>query len=146
MILDTVDIGAPWKVLPPGVHDATLSEIKTRFATTPYRKALYDGFFIGCAALKAAGCSIVYLDGSYVTDKSAPRDFDACWDPIGVDPAKLDPVLLDLSPERIRQKRKYGGEFFPSSILADGTRTFVDFFRIDKHTGKEKGIIRIRLQ
>jgi hypothetical protein len=86
------------------------------------------------------------LDGSYITDKDVPGDFDACWDPIGVNPAGLDPVLLDFSHRRFSQKKKYGGEFFPSSAKADGTRTFEEFFRIDKYTGKAKGIIRIRLQ
>ena len=96
--------------------------------------------------MKSAGCVVVYLDGSYVTEKRAPGDFDVCWDPEGVDPAKLDPVLLDFDDRRRNQKRKYGGEFFPSSAKADGSRTFVDFFRTDRDTGKEKGIIRIRLQ
>ena len=40
---------------------------------------------------------------------------------------------------------KYGGEFFPSRLLADGSRTFVEFFQTDKETGKRKGIIRIQL-
>ena len=96
--------------------------------------------------MKKAGCSIVYLDGSYITSKPSPLDFDVCWDPIGVDPTKLDPVLLDFSNKRNNQKLKYGGEFFPSSSKADGSHTFVDFFRMDKESGKEKGIIRIQLQ
>jgi hypothetical protein len=141
-----VDIGAPWKVLPPGIHDATLSDIEHRFATNERRKALYRGFLLGCEALKSAGCTVVYLDGSYVTDKPVPGDFDACWDPKGVDPIKLDPILLDFDDRRRNQKLKYGGEFFPSSAKADGSQIFVDFFRTDRDTEKGKGVIRIQLQ
>jgi hypothetical protein len=146
MIPDLIDIGAPWKVLPPGVHDATLADVKLHFATNEKRRNLYDGLLRGCKTLKSAGCTVIYLDGSYVTDKPVPGDFDICWDPVGVDPFKLDPVLLDFDNLRRNQKLKYRGEFFPSSAKADGTHIFVDFFRTDRDTGKEKGVIRIRLQ
>ena len=95
--------------------------------------------------MKIAGCKTVFLDGSFVTDKLYPGDFDACWDPAGIDTNKLDPVLLDFSNRRKRQKQKYYGEFFPSSFLADGSRTFVEYFQMDKDTGGAKGIIRIQL-
>jgi len=141
-----IDIDSPWDVVPPGIHDASLKEVETRFATNPLRQALFDGLVRGCNALRAAGCSTVYLDGSYITMKESPGDFDACWDPAGVDTAKLDPVLLDFQAKRAQQKKKFGGEFFPSSNLADGSNTFIDFFQLDRFTGKKKGIIRIRLQ
>jgi hypothetical protein len=145
MIPKSIDIDGGWNVLPPGIHDATLLEIEKRFATNKIRKALYDGFKRGLQALKSAGCKVVFLDGSFVSDKVFPGDFDTCWDPTGVDVKKLDPVFLDFSDNRKRQKVKYGGEFFPSSAKADGSRTFVTFFQMDKDTGKEKGIIRVRL-
>jgi hypothetical protein len=145
MIPDAVDIGAPWKVLPPGLHDATLDEIDQRFATNGTRTRLVEGLRAGCEALKLAGCRLVFLDGSFVTDKPLPDDFDACWYEIGVDATKLDPVLLDFANGRRNQKAKYGGEFFPSAARADAHMTFVEYFRHDKHTGKEKGLIRIRL-
>lgn len=88
----------------------------------------------------------MFLDGSYVTEKKIPGDFDACWEPSDVDHRTLDSVLLDFSHNRRQQKLKYGGEFFPSSVKVDGTRTFVEFFQVDRHTGKPKGIIRIRLR
>lgn len=145
MIPDFEDIGAAWEVLKPGIYDATLGEIKDRFTANEKRRVLYEGLLKGCDALKSAGCSIVYLDGSFITAKPLPNDFDACWDPSGVDPVKIDPVLLDFNDRRKKQKQKFGGEFFPSSAKADGFRTFVDYFRNDKDTGKEKGIIRILL-
>lgn len=56
---------------------------------------------------------------------------------------KLDLVFLDFSAGRANQKSRFGGEFFPSSALADGRRNFVEYFETDKHTGAKKGIIRI---
>ena len=146
MIPASVDIGASWRVLPPGLHEATLDELEQRFATNDRRKSLHDGLRRGCGALQAAGCAVVYLDGSYVTDKPIPGDFDACWDPTGADLASLDPVLLDFDDGRRNQKLKYGGEFFPSCATADGALTFVEYFSIDKETGLEKGLILVRLR
>ena len=145
MIPSTVDIGASWPVLPPGVHKATLDEVKAAFAGDAHRERLFDGLVRGCDALRLAGCTALFLDGSYVTDKPDPGDFDACWDPHGVDASTLDPVLLDFDDARKNQKQKYGGEFFPSPALADGTRTFVEFFQVEKETGMQKGVILIRL-
>ena len=145
MIPESINIGGVWNVLPPGVHDASLREVEQRFAANEIREALYDGFNRGVRALESAGCRTIFLDGSYVTDKPRPGDFDACWEPAGVDHSRLDPVLLDFSHGRRRQKMKYGGEFFPSSAGADGSRTFVEYFQTDKDTGKAKGIVRIRL-
>jgi hypothetical protein len=145
MVPDFVDIGGPWMVLPPGVHDATLEEIEVRFATSDHRKRIFAGFRNGLTALRKAGCRKIYLDGSFVTEKPVPGDFDACWDPIGVDDAKLDSVFLDFSDGRKNQKKRFYGEFFPASVLADGTHIFLDFFQTDRHTGKVKGIICINL-
>lgn len=145
MIPESVSIGSSWNVLPPGLYDATLEEVKKRFATNDKRIILYSGLLKACKSLKIAGCKVIYLDGSYITDKPNPGDFDICWDPICVDPKKLDPVFLDFSDLRKNQKLKFGGEFFPSSAKADGTNTFMSFFQIDKETGFGKGIIRIHL-
>jgi len=70
-------------------------------------------------SLRAAGCQRAYIDGSFVTDKDDPEDFDACWEVAGVDPARLDPELLDFSKRRAAQKAKYRGELFPADSGAD---------------------------
>ncbi len=63
-----------------------------------------------------------------------------------MDPAALDPVLLDFSNRRTAQKAKFGGELFIANGAATqaGTR-FVDFFQQDKTTGEAKGILSIDL-
>ncbi|MCK4541569.1 MAG: hypothetical protein KAU17_04955 [Spirochaetales bacterium] len=145
MIPGYIDVGGVWNVLPPGIHEVTLKEVEDRYITNSQRAILFDGFKRGLENLKNAGCKTIYLDGSFTTDKVIPGDFDACWDPVGVDVNKIDPVLLDFSDMRNTQKMKYGGEFFPSSVKADSSRTFLEYFQNDKYTGKRKGIICIRL-
>ncbi len=136
--------GSPWTVLPRGVHSASLTDLASAFATNAWRRELFEGLVFACGKLRLAGCSTIYLDGSYVTGKPKPGDFDACWDPSGVDPAKLDPVFLQFSNGRAAQKAAFKGEFFPSSMLcADVGQAFVDFFQKDRFTGKQKGIISI---
>jgi hypothetical protein len=144
MIPDFVDTGGPWGVLPPGIHDATLDEIGIRFATSDRREMLFSGFTDGVVALRKAGCRTILLDGSFVTEKPFPGDFDACWYPMGVSDATLDPIFLDFADGRKKQKARFRGEFFPATALADGTHFFPDFFQIDRHTGKAKGIIRLQ--
>ena len=136
---------APWPVLPPGIHDATIPEVALAFATTPHRQWLFEGFLRVVEALQAAGCDVVYLDGSFTTGKPHPDDYDGCWDHTGMDLALLDPVLLDFEHKRAAQKRKFLGEMFPA-LLANGPGgTFLDFFQIEKFSGRPKGIIRIFL-
>jgi len=81
-----------------------------------------------CAGLE---CRLVYLDGSFVTTKTHPGDFDACWDIQGVDQEALDPVFWDFSRGRAAQKRRFGGEFFPAQLPEGATgRAFAEFFQV----------------
>ncbi len=104
------------------------------------------GVRVAIENLKSAGCLTAYVDGSFVTAKEVPNDFDACWEEVGVDPLALDPVLLTFDPGRTTQKAKYLGELFPASIIAseDGF-SFLGFFQTDKDTGGPKGIVAIDL-
>jgi hypothetical protein len=97
--------------------------------------------------LRAAGCRRVYIDGSFVTAKEVPGDFDACWEMVGVDADLLDPVLLIFADRRAAQKARFGGELFPAEWGADphGTR-FLDYFQQDKLTGERKGIVALDLE
>lgn len=136
----------PWATLPPGIHPASLAEVSASFGTNAWRRELFEGLVAGLASLKEAGCLTAYLDGSYVTGKPKPGDFDACWDPQGVDGARLNPVFLRFDNGRAAQKAAFKGEFFPSSMIcADIGSSFLDFFQIDRFTGRPKGIVSILL-
>jgi hypothetical protein len=132
--------------LPPGVHFATWREIEDRLGFNPRRQRLMAGFQRACEELRRAGWRLVYLDGSFVTRKEHPGDFDACWDVQGVDDDKLDPVFWDFSRGRAAQKQRFLGEFFPAELPEGATgRAFVDFFQVNMLTGEPKGIVAIRL-
>lgn len=130
--------GAPWDVLPPGVHPATLAEVHQTFATNVRRRLLYDGLLLAANALHAAGCGNLYLDGSFVTAKNTPNDYDACWDTTGVDRAKLDPVFLNFTNKRQAMKDKFGGEFFPKTMPNTATQSMFQFFQVERFTGQCK--------
>lgn len=129
--------------LPPGYHKAGWGEFVQRFGRTRHRLDLIAGMTGAINNLRRAGCRTVYIDGSFVTDKLHPRDYDGCWDETGVDMHLLDPVLLDFNYERTAQKLKYMGEFFPAHYPArpDGM-PYKDFFQIDR-MGVPKGIVEI---
>ena len=137
---------ALWPVLPPGIHMATLEEIKNRFATNSHRQRLYLGFSKGIYMLKQAGCKQVFLDGSYVTGKPKPNDYDVCWNTSGINEDKIDTVFWNFDNGRKAQKTKYLGEYFPAYITEGETgKTFLDFFQMERNSGKTKGIIEILL-
>lgn len=133
--------------LPEGVHHATWDEIVDRFGTNERRRELLEGLRRALDSLQTAGCRRAYLDGSFVTTKDEPGDFDACWEAAGVNPDQLDPVLLTFANRRAAQKTRFGGELFPADWEADphGTR-FVDYFQQDNVTGERKGIVALDLE
>ena len=125
----------------------TLAEIEERFCANDHRKKLFEGLCAVIENLRQAGCRVAYVDGSFVTGKPLPSDFDGCWDPVGVLAARLDPVLLDFENGRAAQKKKYGGEMFicTSPAVPSGNIRFLEFFQKEKHTGEAKGLIGLRL-
>lgn len=136
--------GALWPLLPPGIHLATLQEVYVRYATNQRREDLFNGLKLGLDHLFSLGCPKAYLDGSYVTGKPFPNDYEVVWDASSFDPTGLDPVFLDFSDERKVQKQKYLGEYFPS-IYKEGVsgKPFLEFFQTDKDSSRQKGILQI---
>mgnify|MGYP001582752264 FL=1 len=134
-------------LLPAGVHNATWKEMIARFGTTPRRRRLLSGLKRALNSLRAAGCLRVYIDGSFVTAKRNPGDFDACWDLDGVHPELLDPVLLTFDSGRATQKAKYYGELFPAQ-MSEGVSglTYLEFFQLNRETGDPKGIVAVDLR
>lgn len=131
--------GSVWSALPRGIHWATLDEVKRAFVTNEHRKWLFEDFIKVADHLAQAGCKRLYLDGSFVTGKPRPGDYDLCWDADGVRIESLDPVLL--KPKSAIRK-KYLGDIV-TLIHPDGG-TFLEFFQTDRE-GNPKGIVGIRL-
>jgi hypothetical protein len=132
--------------LPPEIHDASWDEFCERYATTPHRQALVDGLRLLIEHLKIVGCLAVYVDGSFVTAKERPNDYDACWNTERVKIERVDPVLLSFSEEgKAKMQKKYRGDIRPQDCSpVESEATYLQFFRIDRN-GNPKGIVRLKL-
>lgn len=135
--------------LPAGIHITDWAIFSAVFGITAHRAKLVKGLAAAIVPLRQAGCQRIYIDGSFVTRKIVPNDFDATWEPSGVDLLmlmRLEPLFFDFANFRAAQKAKFYGEFFPASASADPAgRTFLEFFQIDKNTGNPKGIVALDL-
>lgn len=138
----------PEGFLPPGIHTTTWDKFEEKYSSSMKRRTQLKGMKKALAEFKKAGCSRIYVDGSFVTGKKNPGDFDALYELDELLPDFIDQILIDASSEgRKQQKKYYEGEFFPASEKADpyGNK-FLDFFQKDKKTKKPKGIISIELR
>lgn len=94
---------------------------------------MIGGLELVITLLKAAGCRTIYVDGSFISSKEKPGDFDACWEEEGVDITSLKsiaPTLYNFTLQRVEQKRKYKGEIFPANYPAnDSGIVYIDFFQ-----------------
>lgn len=132
----------------PGIHVVPWSEFVSLYSFSSRRQHLFRGMERAFVHFKEAGCARIYIDGSFVTKKVEPNDYDACWDMTGVNFELLDPMFYrHLQMGTQQQKLAYYGEFYPAPIIEGGSGlTFLDFFQTDRETGKRKGIILIELE
>ncbi len=133
--------------LPEGIHLTTIEKLIERFGYNLKRAWLIDGLKLLIASLVKANCPLIYIDGSFVTSKEIPGDYDLCWSLIDVVEERLDPVLFDFTTTgRKKMEQKYRGDIFPAELPEGGSgKLFVDFFQTDKNTGEKKGIVAIKI-
>lgn len=134
--------------LPPGEHAATWAELCERFGGTAWRQTLLADLLAALRLLRSAGCRRVYLDGSFVSDKPTPGDYDGCWDAEGVDFEALDERFVSAQavvPSSREVSMKLLGDLYMADGLSapQGTR-FREFFQRDRD-GRLKGIVVIDL-
>jgi hypothetical protein len=128
-------------LLPAGIHPASWEDVLSAFGRSQWRGVLLLGLRDVAAALASAGCSALWLDGSFVTDVESPSDYDACWDWQGVDRGLLDPLLLDYSQAgRAVIKAKYLGDVLLAGVERGSGLPFVEFFQRTRD-GQRKGIV-----
>ncbi len=133
--------------LPPGVHFCEWEEFLERFDYNDKRSRLINGLVVAMEQLKAAGCRTIFINGSFVTIKQDPVDFDACYDNEAVDEEylRIHAARLLNFYDRAGQKAKYKGEIFPSDQpVGSYSITSYELFQRDRSLNK-KGIIAIDL-
>lgn len=136
--------------LPEGIHDSTLAEVEAVFGWNAHRRQLLQRMTNAFQDLHVLGCPRAWLDGSFVTDKPEPSDYDAVYEHKGIDQVALKaalPELFDSSAGRPQMKARFGGDLLPNVVEAGSGRLFVDFFQLDRdYPGERKGIVTIDLQ
>ena len=134
--------------LSPGEHPANWEEVRERFGGNPTRERLLVGLKKAIILLRAAGCPRIWLDGSFVSSKPEPGDFDGCYD--FCDLTVLDERLYPaFRLQQREQKRDFGGELFPAQALADRTEqgvsvSYRQFFQSSRK-GTSKGIVVLEI-
>ena len=128
--------------LPPGEHVATWEEVVDRFGWNRRRRQLLDGLAEALALLADDGCTRVWINGSFVTAKDEPGDFDVVRDPTDVDLDRLDAIFFDFADGRRAQKERFRGELLPNVVERRSGLVFAEFFQNERDTGF-KGIVVI---
>ena len=134
--------------LPEGIHEADWGELAEALSFNPWRGRLLEGLRAGLLALREAGCTRAYIDGSFVTSKTVPGDYDVCYETAGMTRSRLDPALQSFANERAAQKAKFFGEFFPAHLSATSAPrpVYLEFFQRVKYSNRKKGVIALDLR
>jgi hypothetical protein len=132
--------------LAPGMHLMEWADFCALFLRGDWRARLGRSLYRALNNLRNAGCAQVIVDGSFVTAKPDPSDYDVAFDPVGVRAALLDPVLRRHRDGRRAMKAKYLGDIVPWGWTASSETGVVykDFFQSDRN-GISKGVVLLRL-
>lgn len=128
-------------LLPPGVHDCTLPEIRMSFTWNAHRLSLFSGLE-NCitSELHARFVGHIYCDGSFVTDKVDPRDVDLCLDLRSTPGQNQWLGLQYFQTERSRLQSQYHVDFWINVDL-QGSNDFSRFFQyVGQKTALAKGL------
>ena len=133
--------------LPPGEHIVSWTEFEARYGYNPGRAAILHLIKDWLTHMRHAGCRTAYIDGSFVSKKENPGDYDACWDATGVDANRLDRALLDQTATgRQMIKQRLGGDIRPDMVCPPGSiLPYLRFFQKDRD-GNAKGVVRLNLR
>jgi hypothetical protein len=133
--------------LPAGEHAMEWGPFVARFAWNNRRRFLISGMHRALLNLRSAGCGGAIVDGSFVSAKDEPGDYDLAFDPIGMNGALVDPVLRRHDDQRKAMKAKYFGEVFPWGTMACPTTCLIyrEFFQRDR-SGVAKGVVLLNVK
>jgi hypothetical protein len=142
-------------VLPPGVHSASLSEIRQRFGSTnPSTRrgqlhANLEALLTKVATFHLFGAAII--DGSFVTDKPIPDDIDVGLELADVyESSHFNLFLESFDFDRLRTEQSLDVYLFVRNGLND-FRRFFQYLRTEEAirrnlpAGSKKGILEVPL-
>jgi len=138
-------------LLPVGVHDCTLDEIRLRFGAfqaSDRRPQLWVRLKEFLAEAKASGIVVsVVVDGSFVTVEPEPNDIDLIVEVSASHDLAADLSIAAysiLSKQRVR--RRFGFDLLLARHGSPEAGRWVEFFQqVRLAPGRRKGILRVRL-
>ena len=133
--------------LKPGIHELTWDEFEQMYSIDEVRIEFIARMKELIKMLKEAGCKKIYINGSFITKKKRPGDYDLLWeDGDHIDYDKLDPIIRYPWNHEEGRKKKFKGDIYPAGIIASQvpSQTFLEFFQKTRD-GREKGIIMIKI-
>ncbi len=137
--------------LPPGVHDASLAEVRERFGRfqgSDHRVRLQERLEALVAEARGTGLiSSLILNGSFTTGAPEPGDIDL----ILILSEALD-LTVDLRPDQYnvlsgrRVKARHGFDAFSATSDPGALQPLIDFFSAVKgQPGLMKGMVRVAI-
>lgn len=138
-------------LLPPGVHEATFDEVRSRFGAfqaSDRRVRLFDRLTELVENMRLSGLfQFLLIDGSFVTTKPAPNDIDllAVLKP-GHDFERDLPISEYALVSRAMLARRFRFDVIVAEQDSEVYKTFVEFFsRLRNSPELRKGMVRVTL-
>jgi hypothetical protein len=135
-------------LLPPGIHQASVEELKARFAVFDRSDARFRLFKRLEAFIEQARRSGIVkrllVVGSFVTAKAEPNDFDCLLVfSSSIVGQELAPVQYNLLSRRMA-RRLYGGDVTPALEGSAALAEYLEFFQTSRE-GNRMGIVEVPL-
>jgi hypothetical protein len=136
-------------LLPEGVHDMSLADVKARFGSftsTDQRPRLYDKLEELVEAASAVDfVRFLIVNGSFVTAKPDPGDIDLI---VAIDPAVLGRSSLTARDYNLLSSKRLRHSFpFDVFVAPEGSgayREYLDLFsKVKGVPGARKGVVRL---
>lgn len=131
-------------LLPEGIHKATIEEIEHKFGSgSAKRKELFIGFqeLIQLLYKHKKSIKSFLLDGSFVTDKESPRDYDCIL------VVKKDFNFDSPEAKKLQYAKKlfYAHNFTYMEEDLDWYHRLINLFGHEKYTRRAKGLVEVIL-
>lgn len=134
--------------LPPGVYQATLSEVIERFGSLAGQRAFCAQrlLYIHALAQRTGHLQSLVLFGSFITSKPDPNDVDIVL--VMDDAFRLEECPVEargLFDHALAQAR-YGASIFwirPALLLGESLEDFISYWQI-KRDGSKRGIVEVK--
>lgn len=132
-------------LLPPGLHDTSISEIRSTLGFTARRDGLVDGLERYIHVWDSSkSLDHLIIDGSFVTSKPEPCDIDMILVPHrrALFSSTFGDLAKALCYDRPFTKAEFGCEAFVVASSAD-LDAWLNFFKCDRQ-GNVRGLLQLR--